>query len=206
MKQSVHASNVSNTQSTFMGFVGSVLVVLAGTALITAGAKINVPVWPVPITLQTMAVAFVSAVVGRKLGCAIVAAYLLQGALGLPVFAGGGGVTYLSGPTAGFLFAYLPMAYLIGWAAEQGARFRPLILLAAMLVADAIMMASGFAWLLVFASSTSWIDQANPVASAWRAAVEPFVVWDGLKMAVAAMLAWQAAKVSILSGRKPSGE
>lgn len=105
------------------------------------------------------------------------------------------GVGYLAGQTAGFLFAYLPMAFLIGWAAEKGAASRPLVLLASLLIADALMMLSGFAWLLMFAGSTSWIDQANPVASAWGAAVEPFLVWDALKMAMAAMLAWQAKSI-----------
>lgn len=81
---------VSSQPALVVARTGAVLV--AGSALITLAAKISVPVWPVPVTLQTLAVAFLSASVGRKLALGIVLTYLAQGMLGLPVFASGEGV------------------------------------------------------------------------------------------------------------------
>lgn len=162
--------------------------VVLGTLFITLCAKINVPVWPVPVTLQTFAVAALAAAFGLRIGVATVALYLIEGAAGLPVFAGAtAGIPYLMGPTAGFLFSYLPMAAIIGFAADRGASAKPLTLFLAMLVADAVVFAFGFAWLLTMAGQAQWIDQSNVVASAFAKAVQPFIVWDILKMALAAL-------------------
>jgi biotin transport system substrate-specific component len=170
--------------------VRTLSIVLAGAAAIAIAAKISVPVWPVPVTLQTLAVAFVAALAGSRLGVAVVLTYLGAGLAGLPVFASGGGPAYLAGPTAGFLIGFLPMAYLIGRVAEVGGRARPVLLIATMLLADAIAMGIGFGWLLAMASSANWVDKAAPLQSAWRAAVEPFILWDALKMALAGLLVW----------------
>jgi biotin transport system substrate-specific component len=162
-------------------------IVLLGTLLITAAAKINVPVWPVPVTLQSFAIAALAAAFGMRIGVATVAAYLLEGAMGLPVFAAGGGVAYLMGPTGGFLIGFLAQAAIIGYAADRGASGRPLTLFGAMLVATAVLYAFGFAWLVAMAGQAGWVDQTNIVASAFKGAVQPFVVWDALKMAFAAL-------------------
>ena len=77
--------------------------VVLGTLLITICAKINVPVWPVPVTLQGFAIAALSAAFGLRIGVATVALYLLEGAFGLPVFATGGGLAYLVGPIQPFV-------------------------------------------------------------------------------------------------------
>lgn len=167
--------------------VANLATVVLGTLLITICAKINVPVWPVPVTLTTFAVAALSAAFGMRIGVATVALYLLQGASGLPVFAAGGGLAYLAGPTGGFLLGYLPMAAIIGFAADRGASGKPLTLFAAMLVASALLLGLGFAWLLAFSGSAGWIDQNNVVASAFAGAIQPFVIWDILKMALAAL-------------------
>ena len=118
---------------------------------------------------------------------ATVALYLLEGALGLPVFATGGGLLYLAGPTGGFLIGFLVMAALIGFAADRGASGRPLTMFAAMLGANAVMFAFGFTWLLTLSGQAGWIDQTNVLASAFDGAVKPFIIWDILKMALAAL-------------------
>jgi biotin transport system substrate-specific component len=169
--------------------------IVLGTLLITAAAKINVPVWPVPVTLQGMAVAALAGAFGLRIGVATVALYLLQGAMGLPVFAAGGGMLYLAGPTGGFLLGFLPMAAIIGWAADRGASRKVAPMLGAMLAGEAVLLALGFAWLLVLSGQAGWIDQSNVLASAWRGAVEPFIVWDGLKMALAALTVTGAWKL-----------
>lgn len=165
----------------------NVATVVLGTLLITAAAKINVPVWPVPVTLQTFAIAALAAAFGLRIGLATVALYLAEGAVGLPVFATGGGAIYLVGPTGGFLLGFLAMAAIIGYAADRGASSRPLTLFGAMLVGNAVMFAFGFAWLVAMAGQASWVDQTNVVASAFARAVQPFIIWDILKMAFASL-------------------
>ncbi len=167
--------------------VSSLATVALGTLLLTICAKINVPVWPVPVTLQSFAVAALAAAFGARIGVATVALYLVEGALGLPVFATGGGLAYLMGPTSGFLFGFLVMAAIIGFAADRGASGKPLTLFAAMLAGGAVMFALGFAWLLAMAGQAGWLDQTNVVASAFAKAVQPFIIWDILKMALAAL-------------------
>ena len=76
-------------------------IVLIGTMLITAAAKITVPVMPVPFTMQSFAIAALAAAFGMRIGVATVAAYLIEGAMGLPVFATGGGLAYLVGAFSG---------------------------------------------------------------------------------------------------------
>lgn len=172
-------------------------IVVLGTLLITAAAKINVPVWPVPVTLQSFAIAALAAAFGMRIAVATVAAYLLEGALGLPVFAAGGGAAYLAGPTSGFLLGFLAQAGIIGYAADRGALKRPLTLFGAMLAATAVLYAFGFAWLVAMAGQAAWVDQTNIVASAFAKAVQPFIVWDALKMAFAALTVtglWAAVK------------
>ena len=161
--------------------------VVLGTLLITICAKINVPVWPVPVTLQGFAVATLAAAFGMRIGVATVALYLLEGAMGLPVFATGGGLAYLVGPTGGFLLGFLVMAAIIGYAADKGASGKPLALFGAMLVGNAALFVLGFAWLLLLSGQAQWLDQTNVVASAFAKAVQPFIVWDILKMALAAL-------------------
>ncbi len=161
--------------------------IVLGTLLITACAKINVPVWPVPVTLQGFAVAALAAAFGARIGVATVALYLLEGAFGLPVFATGGGAAYLLGPTGGFLLGFLAMAAIIGYSADRGASGKPTTLFGAMLAGNAALFVLGFAWLLLMAGQAQWLDQSNVVASAFAKAVQPFILWDILKMAFAAL-------------------
>lgn len=175
----------------------NIVTVLLGTLLLTLSAKISVPVWPVPVTLQTFAVAALAAAFGWRIGVATVAAYLLEGATGLPVFASGGGLAYFAGPTTGFLLGYLPMAYIIGRAADHGASNRPFTLFGAMLLGDAVLFVLGFAWLMMMSGQAGWIDQSNVVGSAFAKAVQPFLIWDALKMGLAALTvtgAWAMLK------------
>lgn len=161
--------------------------VVLGTLLITICAKINVPVWPVPVTLQGFAIAALAAAFGLRIGVATVALYLLEGALGLPVFATGGGLAYLVGPTGGFLLGFLVMAAMVGYAADKGASGKPLTLFAAMVAADAVLLVLGFVWLLALSGQAGWLDQNDVVGSAFARAIQPFIIWDVLKMALAAL-------------------
>ena len=167
--------------------LSNVAMVLIGTVLITAAAKINVPTWPIPVTLQTFAVAALAGAFGWRIGMATVIAYLVEGALGLPVFATGGGLDYLVGPTGGFLLGFVPMAYVIGRAADMGGSGRVVMLAFAMLIADALLFVLGFAWLVVALASLKGVSPAVVLGGAFDGAIKPFVIWDILKMVFAAL-------------------
>src|SRR3546814_9063373 len=87
--------NLSGISDTFR----MVVLAVVGTLLLTLSAKVQVPMWPVPMTMQTFAVLIIGMTYGFRLGTATVASYLAQGAIGLPVFASGAGIAYLAGPT-----------------------------------------------------------------------------------------------------------
>ena len=98
----------------------NIALVLFGTLLLTISSKIQVPFWPVPMTMQTFIVFIIGMSYGGKLALSTLIAYLLEGASGLPVFAKGGGLLYLIGPTAGYLYGMAIAAGVIGFLAERG--------------------------------------------------------------------------------------
>jgi biotin transport system substrate-specific component len=169
--------------------------VILGTVLLTLSAKISVPVVPVPVTLQTLAVALLAAGFGARIAVATVALYLIEGLAGLPVFATGGGIDYVLRPSFGFLVGYLPMAWVIGTVADRGGTNNFFTLLGAMIVGDAIAFTFGFLWLIVVANLIvnsgaalpAWLDAANLTMTAYNGAVMPFVLWDVVKMGFAAL-------------------
>jgi len=123
-------------------------LVIGGAALLALSAKVQVPFYPVPMTLQTLAVLALGAAYGARLGAAAVALYLVEGLLGAPVFAGAlAGPAYMAGPTGGYLAGFLVAAALIGFLAERGWDRSWPRLLAAMTIGHAVIFAFGYAWL-----------------------------------------------------------
>src|SRR3712207_6388627 len=123
------------------------LLALIGSGVIALSAQVSVPFYPVPMTLQTLAVLGIGAGFGARLGAAAVLLYLAEGALGLPVFAlGKAGPAVLIGPTGGFLLGFVLAAALIGWFAERGADRNALRMFAAALLAGAVLYVPGLAW------------------------------------------------------------
>jgi biotin transport system substrate-specific component len=181
------------TQSTRL--IAQIAAVVLGTVALTVAAKIQVPVWPVHITLQSMVVAMLAGALGWRLGVATVALYIVQGLSGLPVFSAGGGLGYVFSPSFGFIVGWLPMAYIIGRFAEGGMSGRVVSLALAMILADAVSFAFGFLWLMVVANMLlqagsalpGWLSGGDLLTVAWNGAVQPFIVWDVLKMAFAAL-------------------
>ena len=98
----------------------NITLILFGTLLLAISSKVQVPFWPVPMTMQTFIVFIIGMAYGWKLAFSTLIFYLLEGALGLPVFAKGGGLLYLSGPTAGYLYGMAVAAGIIGFFAERG--------------------------------------------------------------------------------------
>ena len=97
----------------------AVLVVFLGTILLAISAKIKIPFYPVPMTMQTFVVLFMGIAFGWKIAVATIALYLFEGIIGLPVFSGtpekGVGLTYFVGPTMGYLIGFLLAAFLTGY-------------------------------------------------------------------------------------------
>ncbi|PWW01917.1 biotin transport system substrate-specific component [Hoeflea marina] len=163
-------------------------LVIAGSMLIALAGKITVPFFPVPATLQTLAIFTIAAAYGRNLAVATLAAFLVEGALGLPVFTNGGGLAYFAGPTTGYLAGFVLAAGLTGYAADRGLDRNPLKLFGVNLAGSAIILALGAAWIaLVFGADK---------AIAWG--VGPFIYTDVIKAALAAAIVpagWQLASL-----------
>ena len=160
----------------------SALVVL-GSLLLWASAKVSVPFWPVPITLQTFAVLLIGLSFGARLATATLALYLCQGAMGLPVFQGtpekGVGLIYMMGPTGGYLLGFLLAAALAGWLADRGAGRRIVPAIGAALIATALIYLPGVLWL---GSVVGW---DKPVL---ELGLYPFILADVLKALLAALI------------------
>ena len=175
-------SSVSNTQRN----IRFAVLALAGSALIALCAQISVPFFPVPLTLQTFAVFLIGLTYGWRLGGITIVLYLAEGALGLPVFAGGkSGLIVLMGPTAGYLVGFLLAATACGWFAERGFDRSYAKLFAALLVGNILLYVPGLLWL---GSMIGW-DQ--PVL---ELGLYPFVLGDLMKIAMAVLLlpsAWK---------------
>src|SRR5579862_9024378 len=107
-----------------MPVVRAATLVIIGSLVLTLSAKIEVPFWPVPLTMQSLAVLVIGMAYGLRLGALAVLLYLAEGAVGLPVFAGtperGIGLAYMVGPTGGYLLGFLLAAWVLGLLAERG--------------------------------------------------------------------------------------
>ena len=101
-------------------YLKNIGLILFGSLLLALSSKVQVPFWPVPMTMQTFIVFIIGMTYGWKLAFSTLVVYLLEGALGLPVFAKGGGLLYLTGPTAGYLYGMTIAAGVIGLFAELG--------------------------------------------------------------------------------------
>lgn len=159
------------------------LPVLLGVVLLAVSARVQIPFWPVPMTLQTLAVLMIGATCGARLAAATVLAYLALGAAGLPVFAGGAGPAYLFGPTGGFLAGFLVAAVAVGHLADRGWGRNVAGVLAALLVGEVLIFALGVGWLV------SLIGVERAVAGG----LAPFVPAEVLKVGLAAAL-WSLAE------------
>lgn len=171
-------------------FLRPAVLAAAGVLLLTLSAKLQVPFYPVPMTLQTLVVLLIGAAYGWRLGAATVALYLLHGFLGAPVFANtppaAAGPLYFMGPTAGFLLGFVASAAIAGLAVEKGwSRSLPKLALA-LIAAQAVVFALGFLWLANFAALANGASGVG-VARAW-AVVQTFLLGDLLKTAIATTL------------------
>jgi len=150
-------------------------------ALMAAGAYLAIPIGPVPIVMQNMFVFLAGLLLGSRWGLASVGVYLLTGACGLPVFAGGlGGIGRIVGPTGGYLIGYLPAVFIVGYiSGKSTARIGRDVL--AMICGTVVLYACGVTWLKTLTGMT-W-------SKTLTVGMYPFLVGDALKIAAAAVIA-----------------
>ena len=163
-------------------FVRDFGLVVCGSLAIVIGAKVSVPFFPVPMTFQGFAVVLVGAALGSRLGAFAAMAYLIEGLVGLPVFAlPGAGPGYILGPTgwtAGYLFSFPIAAWVVGTLAEHGWDRRFITTILALAAGQAVILVGGFIWL-------SWSVGSR---AAFLTGVVPFLLGDVLESALAALV------------------
>jgi biotin transport system substrate-specific component len=165
-----------------MRLATQIFLAIVGTLILTLSAKTKVMLGPVDMSLQTLAVFLIAVAFGSRLAVATLLLYMVQGALGLPVFQGtpekGIGLAYMLGSTGGYLAGFVVAAAIVGWAADRGWDRNPFKLLAAILAAEMVIMAMGFGWLAGLIGAEK----------AWQFGVVPFIVPDLIKVALAASI------------------
>ena len=181
----------SKADARFAALRAAVLVA-TGAALLTLSAKVQVPLPFVPMTMQTLVVLLIGASYGWRLGGATVGLYLLQGAMGMPVFAGPtAGIGYMMGPTGGFLFGFLAAALVMGFMAERGWDRSLLRVI--------VMMSIGHA--VIFMFGLAQLSLVMPFAKAWTVGAAPFLAATLVKTALAVALMQAAWSVTRRSAR-----
>ncbi|HEX6284597.1 MAG TPA: biotin transporter BioY [Pyrinomonadaceae bacterium] len=174
----------------------SVGLVVVFSLFIAAAAQFAIYIGPIPITGQSFAVLLTGALLGSRLGAAAVIAYLIEGAIGLPFFAGGAaGIARFFGPTGGYLVAFPAAAFVTGAFAEHGWDKNYPQAVAAMAIGSVIIFLGGWAWYSVLTST--------PPVAAFQIAVLPYLPGDVIKIALAAAVlpsGWALLK------RKASGK
>ena len=159
-------------------YIKNISLVLFGTLLLALSSKVQVPFWPVPMTMQTFIVFIIGMTYGPKLAFLTLLAYLFEGSLGLPVFAKGGGIAYLTGPTAGYLYGMTIAAFVIGLFSQKGFAKSYLKSLFALLVGT----------LIIFTLGVAYLGSIIGYEKALIAGLYPFIISELFKIFLATML------------------
>lgn len=169
-----------------------VLLVAAGIGAMVLAAKLRVPMWPVPMTLQTLVVLLIGTTYGARLGLVTLLGYVALGAAGVAVFAGdSAGLAYIAGPTGGYLVGFAVAAGLMGLMARRGLDRTRAGMAGMMLAGSAVIYAFGLSWMAVlFAADKglAWVVQYGMLN---------FLAGDLIKLAIAALLVpglWKATR------------
>lgn len=163
-------------------FVFDALSVVGGSLFIALFAQLAIPLpfTIVPLTLQTLAVLLIGALLGKNRGVLAVLLYIIEGAIGLPFFAGGAsGLGRILGMTGGYMLGFLCAAYLIGFLLERGSKEKFWQVTLAMIAGTTLILGLGALWLSFYVGG---------MKMAFLLGVLPFLAGEGLKIAIAASL------------------
>ena len=167
--------------------IKSLLAIVLGSIALTISAKIKIPFYPVPMTMQTFVVLFLGISFGYKIGLATVGLYLLEGIVGLPVFSNspekGVGLLYFTGPTMGYLIGFLIACYLASMVKFEDSL---LVVLSKLLLATSTIYILGLLWL------GTLIGWDKPI---FTLGAKPFLLAEIFKIAILTLLAKQVLKV-----------
>ena len=159
----------------------TILLVFVGTILLTLSAKIKIPFYPVPMTMQTFVVLFLGISFGYKIGLATVGLYLLEGIIGFPVFSNspekGVGLIYFTGPTMGYLIGFLAATFIAGY---MNYKTSFIVVLGKLIVSVSIIYVLGIVWLGIL------IGWDKPL---FEIGVFPFLLAELFKISILAILA-----------------
>ena len=174
--------NLSQTK-----LIKSVLVIILGSIALTISAKIKIPFYPVPMTMQTFVVLFLGVSLGYKMGLASIGLYLFEGILGLPVFSNspekGVGLIYFTGPTMGYLIGFLTAGYL---ASKVNSKDSLLLILAKLTIATSTIYMLGLLWL------GTLIGWDKPIIAL---GAQPFLLAEIFKVVLLALITKQILKI-----------
>jgi biotin transport system substrate-specific component len=165
------------------------LLALVGSLLVAVSAQVQVPMYPVPMTMQPFAVVVIGAAYGSRLGFATLLLYVAEGALGLPVFAGmKGGAIHLVGPTAGYIFGFALAAGAVGWLAERRWDRSIVLTIVAMTIGMALIYTPGLVWLTLWLGLERGMAFADAASTAFATGALKFLIGDAVKIALATLV------------------
>jgi biotin transport system substrate-specific component len=170
-------------------FITKTFTVILCSLILVLSAKIKVDLYPVPTTLQPLAILMISMLCGRNIAVATVSLYLFQGMIGLPVFAYGGGLPYLMGPTGGFLFGFLVASLIVGELADRG--------WGKVLFKSVFAMMLGM--LIIYLFGIVQLSIIKGFEFAILKGMQPFIIGDLYKLILASILLpqiWKLTKIS----------
>ncbi len=170
---------ISKSSAPMINITRDAGLIFAGSLFVALLAQAQIPLQPVPVTLQTFGVLLIGAVLGSRRGALAMLAYAIEGAAGLPVFAGGTfGVARIIGPTGGYIIGFIFAGMLVGWLAERGWDRTPWMMTLAMIAGNIVIYSFGAPWLAYWLHSFSLALQYG---------VYPFLIGDMLKIVAAAI-------------------
>jgi biotin transport system substrate-specific component len=169
--------------------INNVALILSGAVFTAYAAQLVIPMWPVPITAQTLAVLLVGSVLGATRGAISLIVYFSMGAVGLPVFSAATSLSF--GPTFGYLVGFVAAAAVVGYLSQRGWHKSVTGVIGSFAIANSVIYLFGLPW-LAFALGS--LGAANDLASVAAAGLAPFIIGDLIKMTLAAALlplAWK---------------
>jgi len=196
-RRPVLADLIARPDARARAFAVDAALVLVGAAFVALLAQVEVPLWPVPITGQTLAVVIVGASLGARRGAAALTTYMLAGLAGLPVFAGfTGTVAAVAKPSFGFIIGFIAAAFVAGWCAERAWDRRPWLAFVGFIAASIVPFLIGVPYMALILNAVLGLDYS--FAAIMAAGVTPFLLGGVIKAAIAALLiplAWWVVRI-----------